>query len=79
MTYQPDNYHQTNPPCELKSAVMGRMNSKKSKSSVSPKPKNDKQTCLRCTGDKQTMRPNNKMPQAKDKKNALTIISVVAD
>lgn len=29
MTYKPDHYHQTNPPCELKKSVMGRQGSKK--------------------------------------------------
>lgn len=27
---EPDHYHQTNPPCELKSVVLGRQGSKKS-------------------------------------------------
>lgn len=30
MPHKPDHYHQTNPPCELKSVVLGRQNSKKS-------------------------------------------------
>ena len=29
MSYIPDYYHQTTPPCELKSVVMGRLASKK--------------------------------------------------
>lgn len=31
MSYEPDKYHQTNPPCELKRDVMGRKGSKKNK------------------------------------------------
>ena len=30
MPHKPDHYHQTSPPCELKSVVLGRQNSKKS-------------------------------------------------
>lgn len=29
MSYEPDCYHQTTPPCELKSVVLGRLGSKK--------------------------------------------------
>ena len=37
MPHKPDHYHQTNPPCELKSVVLGRKGSKKGqKQSDSP-------------------------------------------
>jgi hypothetical protein len=33
MSHKPDQFHQTNPPCELKSVVLGRMGTKKRKPS----------------------------------------------
>jgi len=36
MSYKPDNYHQTDPPCELKKDVMGRQGSKKGQKESTP-------------------------------------------
>jgi hypothetical protein len=37
--YKPDRYHQTNPPCELKSVVLGRQGSKKKQADKQMEPK----------------------------------------
>ena len=36
MSYKPDHYHQTDPPCELKKNVMGRQGSKKGQKPSTP-------------------------------------------
>lgn len=46
MSYKPDNYHQTNPPCELKRDVMGRQGSKKGQKESTPSGEgSDASTC----------------------------------
>ena len=46
MTYKPDHYHQTNPPCELKRDVMGRQGSKKGQKESTTEPAgSDAATC----------------------------------
>ena len=46
MSYKPDNYHQTDPPCELKKDVMGRQGSKKGQKESTPSGEgSDASTC----------------------------------
>lgn len=52
MSYEPDHYHQTNPPTELKRDVMGRKGSKKNK--VSDGKRSDSATCSACCGAPRT-------------------------